>query len=281
MFALVKKYFLRCLIAINVTCVTFIFSIMHTPVVAQEIKAAEPSNVKTLYPVHDEYILPAIPDRIEWLNRKTFGFNNFFERFLLRPIARTYLFLTPQFFRTAIKNVTSTFKRPLSAVNAALQGDINNFFDNVFAFTHNITLGVFGLVDVYGDIADHKVHQEDFEQTMAIYGIGYGSYWVLPFLGPSSLRGAIGIWVDSQISPVAREISSNDYLALTLLEIINSYAENLELLITLQKTSIDPYAALRSFYYQNQMKKRYNDHVPEIIVPDNVQDAEDDWLDDL
>ena len=244
-----------------------------------------------LYPIHDEFILPEIPDRIEGLNRATFAFNLFFEKTLLRPIARGYLFITPSFFRKAVSNLSNTLQRPVSAANALLQDDLNNFFDNFFAFTHNIFFGVFGLVDFYGSVAGRDIFEEDFNQTMAVYGIGYGSYLVLPILPPSSLRGAVGLYVDgSAYNAILQKTKANTknpqhitngVAIFTVLSILNSYAENLELIITAYETSLDPYVALRSFYYQSQLNNIYNGNVPDAQTPDLISDDEEDFLDDL
>ena len=136
------------------------------PLLSSSFDASGKAQIETgnylLYPIHDEFILPEIPDRIEWLNRKTFAFNLFIEKSFLRPIARGYLFVTPSFFRKAVTNLSNTLQRPVSAANALLQGDLNNFFDNFFAFTHNIIFGVFGLVDFYGSVAGRDIHEERF-----------------------------------------------------------------------------------------------------------------------
>ncbi len=285
MFSKIKKIFLKtfitCLAVVSLQFTLEFVMPSYQTAWAQEVAAEANSNV---YPVSDEYILPAIPDRLEWLNRKTFAFNRFLELFLLRPIARVYLFVTPKFFRTAVTNVTNVLKRPLSAINALLQGDLDNFFDNVFAFTHNILFGVFGLVDVYGGMADHKIHIETFDQTLGVYGVGYGSYLVLPVLNSSSIRGLFGLIVDYQINPVTKELDGADYLGLTILGLINVYANNLDLIIAAEKTSLDLYAGLRDFYYKRLVNSVYNGDVPPIRQPDPAGPGGaggDDLLDDL
>ena len=218
------------------------------------------------------------------MNRKTFAFNRFLELGLLRPLARGYLFVTPQFFRTAVKNFTTTLKRPVSAANALLQGDIDNFFDNFFAFTHNILFGMYGLIDFYGAAADRKIYVENFDQTLAVYGVGYGSYLVLPVLNSSSIRGLAGLLIDYQINPVKDAIGSDKYLSLTILGVLNSYAESLEIILAAEKTSLDLYAGLRSFYYQDLVKEIYNGDVPPMQQPDPVggeEIDEDDLFGDL
>ncbi|MCH9853135.1 MAG: VacJ family lipoprotein [Alphaproteobacteria bacterium] len=285
MISKVKRVFLKTFIAcLAVTSLQFVLpSILpsYQTAWAQEVANETNSNV---YPVNDEYILPAIPDRLEWLNRKTFAFNRVLELFLLRPVARVYLFITPKFFRTAVTNVTNVLRRPLSAINALLQGDLDNFFDNVFAFTHNILFGVGGLVDFYGGVADHKIQIETFDQTLGVYGVGYGSYLVLPVLNSSSIRGLFGLVVDSQINPVTKELEGGEYIGITVLGLINVYANNLDLIIAAEKTSLDLYAGLRDFYYKRLINSVYNGDPPPIRQADPAGpggDGGDDLLDDL
>ncbi len=272
---------------LGVICLTVLSLQFSLPFTQNNVAWAQDAQTQetNVYPVNDEYILAEIPDRLEWLNRKTFAFNRFFELALLRPIARVYLFVTPKFFRTAVKNVTTTLKRPLSAINALLQGDLDNFFDNIFAFTHNILFGVYGLVDVYGAWSEHEIYVESFDQTLATYGVGYGSYLVLPILNSNSIRSVFGLAVDYHLNPVAQEIGGDDFLALTILGLLNVYAQNLDIILAAEKTSLDLYAGLRSFYYQNLVKEVYNGNPPPIRQADTAggEEAfdEDDLFDDL
>ena len=282
---MINKYFIKpFLLILLLQCTIISTPQARAQDVVQDSNGQDNADEHLTYPVHDEYILAAIPDRLEWLNRKTFAFNRFLELGLLRPLARGYLFVTPKFFRTAVKNFTTTLKRPVSAANALLQGDIDNFFDNFFAFTHNILFGMYGLIDFYGAAADRKIYVENFDQTLAVYGVGYGSYLVLPVLNSSSIRGLAGLLIDYQINPVKDVIGSDKYLSLTILGVLNSYAESLEIILAAEKTSLDLYAGLRSFYYQDLVKEIYNGDVPPMQQPDPVggeEIDEDDLFDDL
>ena len=115
--------------------------------------------------------------------------------------------------------------------------------------------------------------------------------WFCRYCPHHRLRGAVGLYVDgSAYNAMLQEAKAstqnpqhitNGVAIFAALSILNSYAENLELIITAYETSLDPYSALRSFYYQSQLNKIYNGNVPDAQTPDLISDEEDDFLDDL
>jgi phospholipid-binding lipoprotein MlaA len=126
-------------------------------------------------------------DPLESINRPTQAFNDTFDRILLRPAARGYQAISPEFVEVGVSNFFSNLGDPLIALNQLLQGKPNLAVSDIGRFVVNSTLGIAGLVDV-ADTMGLEKHQEDFGQTLAVWGVEQSPYLVIPFLGPSTIR---------------------------------------------------------------------------------------------
>ena len=172
------------------------------------------------------------------------------------PVAKTYNFVTPEFVRERISNFLANIKMPVVLVNDLLQGELERGMDTGARMAINSTIGVLGFFDV-ADEMGFKPHSEDFGQTLAVWGVGEGLYLVLPLLGPSNPRDALGKFViDRFFDPLGIYLDNTgrDDLALSLAGIrgITTYANIAEELGDLRKTSIDFYGALRSLFRQRR-----------------------------
>ena len=134
-------------------------------------------------------------DRWEGMNRVIYGFNDGVDRVLLKPIATGYRFITPDPVERGVRNVFGNLAYPTVIVNNLLQGKPGAAISDTGRFIVNSTVGVAGIFDVASNIGLEE-HDEDFGQTLAVWGVGSGPYVVLPFLGPSTLRDAFGIPAD-------------------------------------------------------------------------------------
>ena len=114
-----------------------------------------------------------------------FNFNNWFDASLLRPVAITYHDAVPQPMRRCVGNFFSNLDYPLVALNQFLQGKPKLGFQDLARFGVNSALGLGGLFDVASDMGLEE-HQEDFGQTLSVWGIPEGPYAVAPFLGPGA-----------------------------------------------------------------------------------------------
>ena len=139
---------------------------------------------------------PDARDPWEGLNRATFEFNDGLDRAVIRPVAEGYRFVMPTPARDAITNFFANLKDPWIAINQLLQGKPRLAIDDLGRFVWNSTFGLLGLIDVASDMGLPK-HNEDFGQTLAVWGAGSGAYLVLPILGPSSVRDGIGLIPDA------------------------------------------------------------------------------------
>ena len=166
--------------------------------------AAEPadmSDTQQLAASHTKYAGAEedANDPIEPLNRFIFEFNEIFLQFVLRPLTDVYDLL-PGVVRNAIGNVLGNLNSPLILANDILQGEAERALQTTGRFLINSTVGLAGIIDV-AEMADIPEHDEDLGQTMATWGVGEGFYLVLPILGPSNPRDAVGRFVESFADP--------------------------------------------------------------------------------
>ena len=128
-----------------------------------------------------------INDPFEDLNRDIFIFNEKLDEKLLKPAALTYRKVTPQFARTGVTNFFNNLEEIDTTINQVLQGEIKYAFNDAGRFVINSTIGLFGLIDVASKMGLEK-HEEDFGQTLGVWGFDSGPYIMIPFLGPSNPR---------------------------------------------------------------------------------------------
>jgi phospholipid-binding lipoprotein MlaA len=138
-----------------------------------------------------------IYDPIERWNRGVYAFNAGFDRAVFLPIVSAYEFVTPEFVRNRIRDFFSNLTEIPTFANAVLQLKPDTAGRAAVRFINNVLFGFGGLYDIAGDIADVPQVREDFGQTLGRWGVGNGPYLVLPVLGPSNLRDASGLAVDT------------------------------------------------------------------------------------
>ena len=121
-------------------------------------------------------------DPWEKLNRNTFAFNQKVDTYLIRPAAKGYEFVVPEYARERIGNIYGNLNEPANVLNNALQGKGEGALVSLFRLMINTTLGLGGMYDVAGTAANQPARREDFGQTLAVWGVGNGPYFVIPFL---------------------------------------------------------------------------------------------------
>lgn len=212
-----------------------------------------------------------VNDPLEPINRAIFGFNEFVYGLLLDPVADAYNSLVPNTLRMAISNLLDHLSSPVSFVNNLLQLELDRAMLIAGRFVVNTVAGMGGIADVAAGIGMEE-HKEDFGQTMGSYGIGEGFYLVLPLLGPSNPRDAIGRFVvDPYFDPLGLYLSNTDRdaarYARTGMNAVDEYAGIVGELRQIKKTSVDYYAAIRSLYRQRRatlIANGNNDDLPPI-----------------
>ena len=134
------------------------------------------------------------------MNRRVFAFNDAMDRWVLKPVAKGYTKITPRLLRRGVSNFFVNLSYPFVIVNEFLQGKFAEGASDTGRFVMNTTLGLGGLFDPATG-ADLQLHDEDFGQTFAKWGVGSGPYLVIPFLGPSDVRDGIGSGVGFAAQP--------------------------------------------------------------------------------
>jgi len=209
-----------------------------------------------------------IDDPHEDFNRVIFSFNDYVDQYALEPIAVTYDTVTPKVFRLLIANELDYLQSPVSIANSVLQGDLKSFLHTSGRFFINTTLGGLGLLDVASSFGLLQ-HQEDFGQTLAVWGVPEGMYYMAPFIGPLTLRDVGARFIDFAISPTT--FIGDDIVTLnianTALGIIDFRASNLDTIANLKASTSDYYAAVRTIYVQ-----RRRSAIKNTDLYDNIQD---------
>lgn len=196
-------------------------------------------------------------DPAEPFNRAVFTFNRGLDTMFLKPAAEFYRGLTPPFFQEGMHNFLNNLRTPVILANDLLQGETDRAWTTVARFAINTTLGVGGVRDPATDMG-HEYHAEDFGQTLAVWGVDEGPYLMLPLLGPSNPRDAVGTVVDLFFDPFTywswADGDKGNYAsgAKTAANAIDFRARNYDALEDLEKSSLDFYAAVRSLYRQRR-----------------------------
>jgi phospholipid-binding lipoprotein MlaA len=195
-----------------------------------------------------------INDPAEPTNRAVFAFNRGVDAVILQPLATVYR-ETPQLFQDSVHNVLNNLRTPVILLNDLLQGEFRRAGETVGRFVVNTTIGVGGVGDVAADLG-MPYHNEDFGQTLAVWGVPEGPYVMLPVIGPSNPRDTVGLVADFFADPLNLWAANTDrdwiIYARTGTRAIDLRARNYDVLEDLERTSLDYYAAIRSLYRERR-----------------------------
>lgn len=190
------------------------------------------------------------PDPFHTFNRHTFRMNETLDKNILKPIAKGYNKILPSPVRKSITNFFSNINEIPTIGNDLLQVNFYNAIHDTWRFAINTTAGVGGLFDVASDIGLGP-HRTDFGLTLAKWGYKQSAYFVIPFLGPSTIRDTLGLGVDSYgfgvpwwYAPIYVSVSAN------VLDLINRRAQLLKSQGLINQLSFDPYIFQRNAYLQ-------------------------------
>jgi phospholipid-binding lipoprotein MlaA len=202
-------------------------------------------------------------DPIEGFNRAMYTFNDKLDVYLLKPVAKGYRAVVPTPVSKSISNFFSNLHDPMVMLNNLLQGKPGQAASDLGRFLTNSTVGIFGLFDVATKIGLPK-HNEDFGQTLAVWGVGDGPYLVLPFFGSSNLRDGPALIVDWETYPPnhMEEHSTSDKLF--LVEVVDRRAQLLDASDILEQAAgKDPYVFVREAYRQRRRSQVYDGNPPQ------------------
>ena len=216
----------------------------------------------------------------EGVSRATLKFNMGLDKALFKPNAKGYRAL-PVPIRTGTSNAVENLRSLLSLSNNVLQGEWQLAGNTAGRFAINSTVGILGVFDPAAKMGFEKKSREDFGQTLAVWGSGSGCYFVLPVLGPTTARDAVGLVGNTFLDPVYqithntevmnRSYSEHNYYYYKGTDAVDFRSKNIESIESLEKNSIDFYASVKSLYIQNRLQKIGNEE-----VSDKTQD-DSDW----
>ena len=220
-----------------------------------------------------------VNDCFEKVNRGIFAFNQGLDKVIFKPLATGYRKL-PQPIRSGASNALSNLSNVVTIPNNVLQGQLKDASVNTLRFVVNTTLGIGGLFDVASYYGLEKRDKEDYGQTLGTWGVGEGCYFVLPVLGPTTVRDSLGsivnvmggdAWYNVTIANDTQYFNEADYYLSRITSGVDFRAKNLEAFDSLEQSSLDLYASVRSLYLQDRKKKIQNlDEVTDTL-------SDDDW----
>ena len=200
-------------------------------------------------------------DPWEGLNRTTFQFNDALDRAVLKPVAQGYEKVTPGFMREGVNNFFDNLEDIGTGLNNIVQGKPKEGVSDLGRFAVNSVLGFFGLWDVASPMGLEK-HNEDFGQTLGVWGVGPGPYFVIPLLGPSSARDAPARIVDPSWY-YNRAVDNNTvYWSLWGLDKVRVRANLLKAESVLDEAAIDKYTFIRDAWLQRRRSQVYDGNPP-------------------
>ena len=213
-------------------------------------------------------LAPSERDPFEPVNRAVFEFNDNADRFVFKPVAEGYNFVLPDAVRTGIRNFFSNLRDPWIAVNQLMQGKVELALSDGWRFIANTTFGLGGIFDIATDMRLPK-HNEDFGQTLGVWGLETGPYLVLPIWGPSSARDGVGLiadayaylpwWIPDWLDLTHRVAWQN---SLTALDFVQVRANLLGATNVLEEAALDRYAFVREAYFQRRRSLVYDGNPP-------------------
>ena len=190
-------------------------------------------------------------DPFERFNRHVFEFNDTVDQAAIQPVARAYSNVFPSFVQTGVSNFFGNLGDVWTAANEFLQGDFGAGLSDVMRVSLNSTFGIAGLLDI-ASAASIPKHSEDFGKTLGVWGFPDGPYVVLPFLGPSTVRDAIGTPFDFYGDPFSYTKPVDVRNSGTVVRAVNKRAGLLDASSLLDDAALDKYIFVRDGYLQRR-----------------------------
>ena len=207
-------------------------------------------------------------DPLESINRVTFTFNDYLDRYFLKPVSKGYQFVTPDFAEEGISNFFDNLNEPWNILNNLLQGKPKDAGSDSLRLLVNTTVGLFGFIDIGSRIGLDK-HDEDLGQTLGAWGVESGPYLVLPLMGPSTVRDGLARIPTSYVSVKEEVDHDRTRYSLYALDVISTRADLLD------KESIiagDRYTFIRDAFLQNREFKVRDGETDDPFANDGFED---------
>lgn len=193
-----------------------------------------------------------VDERDPWerYNRAMFSFNEGVDKTVLKPVAQTYKAAIPEVIRDRVTNFFANLSDLASVVHHSLQAEPKSALESTGRFVVNSTVGLLGLFDPASSLGLARTN-EDAGLTLGRWGVGHGPYVMLPLLGPSSLRDAVGTGTDMRMDLTGELLSPNstERATLTGTRVVDLRTRLLELEKGVALISFDRYVSVRSAYF--------------------------------
>jgi phospholipid-binding lipoprotein MlaA len=196
-------------------------------------------------------------DPLEGYNRFMFGVNDRLDKAVVAPVARGYQKVVPETVRAGVSNFFGNFGDAWSAINHLLQGKPTDAAEMTIRVATNTVFGIGGLFDVASELGIEK-RSEDFGQTLGRWGVPAGPYFVLPALGPSTIRDAGGRPLDMAWSPTRLTDHTATRNSLTALSLTDTRASLLSAERILNDIALDRYVFVRDAYLARRKNLVYD-----------------------
>ena len=221
----------------------------------------------------DPNVSPADP--YENINRKFYNFTDTIDRHILEPVANVYIEYVPNPLRRSIGNFYDNVGYPNVVLNAFLQGKVRQGFEDTLRFAVNSTIGLFGLFDMATPMGLVQ-HDEDFGQTLGVWGVNTGAYLYLPFHGPSSSRDISSIPIGMVTNALFYVSSAAIFAPIGVLGIIDRRARFSDAMIIRDQAALDPYLFVREASLQQRKHLIYDGNLPPESYADSLRDPLED-----
>ena len=223
---------------------------------------------------------PNPDDPLERYNRAMFSFNESLDRNVMIPVAKGYNYVMPGFANTGVTNFFSNLDDIVVFFNSLLQLKVGEAIHTSARIVWNTTAGLLGFIDVATSF-DLPKKNEDFGQTLATWGVPSGPYFVLPFLGPSTVRDGLGVPVDWFLfDPVFQDKELKVTLTALVIRFTDKRADLLTATDIIDTAAPDKYAFMRDAYLQHRRNLIHDGNPPDEFSDDELF-GDDLFTDDL
>jgi|TARA_B110000438_G_scaffold298782_1_gene347677 phospholipid-binding lipoprotein MlaA len=189
-------------------------------------------------------------DPLESFNRAIYKFNDVADGAIIKPVSKGYKNIAPKFVVKGVNNFFNNIRDVVTVINELLQGKIEYASNSTGRILVNSTIGLLGFIDVHS-ISGGERRKEDFGQTLGYWGVSPGAYLVLPFVGPSTTRDAVGFVTDTlAFDPISYINNVRGRNQVRILQFIDARTELLNASSIIDEASLDPYAFQRDAYLQ-------------------------------
>jgi phospholipid-binding lipoprotein MlaA len=202
-----------------------------------------------------------VVDRFEGFNRTMFSVNEALDKYALRPVAQAYDAVSPLPVKAGVGNFFGNVGELWVGANSALQGKADDAGSSFARLLINSSVGIFGLFDVASELGFER-HNEDFGQTLAVWGVEDGPYLFFPLIGSRTTRDFAGWAADSYIDPLSELRPGSVRLGASVLRVVDIRAGLLPADKVLEEAALDKYAYVRDAYLQRRRSLVYDGHPP-------------------